>query len=545
MSSKNYKKSKNRRAKLVRNTRLTRPTQHDLEKSRSTDLSGSNSMGSSGDLIIVNIPTYQIKTEEKQINLPFSSKPKTLTSKYILFTLELRNVNNYVWKIDRSFNSFRYLDKKIKWKFPQLKKILPKFPKRQLSDISPRLLNITLGGNQNDALDFRLKFFQTYLQALLQFKPRIKYVNDFIELSKHLKKKREKEKVDLGDFELCTVLGEGNFGKVFLVRIVSTSDLFAMKVLRKSEIKKKEQVKNTKTELRVMGSLTHVFIVKLRYAFNNEKNLFLVSDYCEGGELFHHLQEHGNFPEDVVRFYSGEILLALNYLHENKIIYRDLKPENILLDGNSHIKLTDFGLSRDNMNDPETGATSFVGTPEYLAPELIKNQKLKQGYGFAADYWAFGVMFYEMLFGLPPFYEENRKLMLKKILFGRITFSKSVPISPATKSLIMKFLERKPGKRIGFEKTVKHEFFKTLDFGKLEKLELDPPDLLKKKRRRREHLGSFVKNKSNNSFTLLRLSLEDEDETEVDHDKESAEKEEDFSDFNFVNQEENFFFSRN
>lgn len=345
------------------------------------------------------------------INVPlpkgkeFSIPVGGISSQYFLYKVEVKNKIGVVWSVDRTFNQFRQLDKSIKHRFPQLRSIFPKFPRRQffLSKDSPQAI-------------YRKKFLQGYLQALLQLKPRIKTVLDFIELHKYSKQKR-KERVDVNDFELCKVLGKGSFGKVFLVRIIGTRDIYAMKVLKKEEIKERQQVEHTKTELRVMGSLKHPFIVNLRFAFQTDTSLFMVSDFCEGGELFYHLKNQLRFPPKVIQFYSAEISLALHYLHNKDIVYRDLKPENILLDSNGHIKITDFGLSRDNMKDPTNGATTFCGTPEYLAPEMLKDRKLNIGYGYPVDWWAFGILIYEMFTGLPPFYDENRNIMIKKILF--------------------------------------------------------------------------------------------------------------------------------
>ena len=172
-------------------------------------------------------------------------------------------------------------------------------------------------------------------------------------------------KLGVDDFILLKVLGKGSFGKVLLVRKKHNMKVFAMKCLKKQRVFQRHQVEHTKTERRVLGYLNHPFLVSLHYAFQTDYKLFLVLDYATGGELFFHLSKAGRFTEDRTRFYIAEIVLALEYLHSKDIIYRDLKPENILLDSEGHVKITDFGLCKENVPD-NVSAHSFCGTPEYL-----------------------------------------------------------------------------------------------------------------------------------------------------------------------------------
>jgi RAC serine/threonine-protein kinase len=199
-------------------------------------------------------------------------------------------------------------------------------------------------------------------------------------------------------------------GKVFLVREKNTGEMFALKALRKDHIIKRNQVEHTKTERNVLGNVRHPFIVGLNMAFQSKDKLYFVLDYCAGGELFFHLNKLGKFPESRARFYAAEIILAISYVHKLGIIYRDLKPENVLLDAKGHVRLTDFGLSKEGINSSSSGANSFCGTPEYLAPEILD----RQGHGHAVDWWSLGALLYEMLTGLPPFYCQDKEKCSKR-----------------------------------------------------------------------------------------------------------------------------------
>jgi len=168
-------------------------------------------------------------------------------------------------------------------------------------------------------------------------------------------------KVGLSDFEIIRVLGKGSFGKVMLVKKVANGELYAMKVLSRSFVARRKQIEHTRTERRILGKITHPFIVKLHYAFQTEKKLYFVLDYAAGGELFYHLEKMKKFPESYVVFYIAEITLALEELHRNQVIYRDLKPENILFDNEGHIKLADFGLAKENVSEATEGANSICG----------------------------------------------------------------------------------------------------------------------------------------------------------------------------------------
>jgi serine/threonine protein kinase len=201
--------------------------------------------------------------------------------------------------------------------------------------------------------------------------------------------------ITINDFEFLKVIGKGYFGKVSQVRYKEDQNIFALKTLKKNKLKEAKQIQHTKTERRILEFVNHPFIVSLKFAFQSETKLYLIMDYYNGGELFYHLRKNKRFTENESRFYLGQIILAIEFLHKNKIIYRDIKPENIILDNKGYIKLTDFGLAKEDIND-EIGTQTFCGTPEYLAPEIIRGDK----YGKSVDIWCMGILLYEMLYGL-------------------------------------------------------------------------------------------------------------------------------------------------
>ena len=279
-----------------------------------------------------------------------------------------------------------------------------------------------------------------------------------------------KSKVTLNDFQIIKLLGKGAFGKVLLVYNEELKKYFAMKTLRKDYIKKNQQTKHTKEERKILEKIDYPFISKLYYAFQNEKKLFMITEYMPGGEMFYHLHMNDHFNENKARFYIAEIVLAINHLHKNNILYRDLKPENILLDELGHIKLTDFGLSK-IMNNIEKDRTYTVcGTPIYVAPEVLTGQ----GYNKLVDWWSVGVLLYEFLAGYSPYREARTKIDIK---IYKKKLEQDPLISDTAFDLIKKLCTFDVSKRIGknFEDIKNHEFFKDIDWVKLEKKEITPP----------------------------------------------------------------------
>ncbi|KAJ8579876.1 Pkinase-domain-containing protein [Rhizopogon salebrosus TDB-379] len=280
------------------------------------------------------------------------------------------------------------------------------------------------------------------------------------------------QSLTIDDFELITVIGKGSFGKVMQVRKRDTMRIYALKTIRKAHIVDRKEITHTLAERLVLARVNNPFIVPLKFSFQSEQKLYLVLAFVNGGELFHHLQREQRFNEERSRFYSAELLLALEHLHELDVVYRDLKPENILLDYTGHIALCDFGLCKLNMKDSDTTNT-FCGTPEYLAPEILNGH----GYNKAIDWWTLGVLLYEMLSGLPPFYDEVTDKMYQKILTDPLVFGSD--IGTEARSILTSLLNRDPSKRLGVngaEEIKKHPFFVNhIDFKRLLQKKIQPP----------------------------------------------------------------------
>ncbi|XP_024244104.1 ribosomal protein S6 kinase alpha-2 [Oncorhynchus tshawytscha] len=294
-----------------------------------------------------------------------------------------------------------------------------------------------------------------------------------IDISQHTKEGFEK--ADPSQFELLKVLGQGSYGKVFLVRKIRGTDrgqLYAMKVLRKATLKVRDRVRS-KMERDILAEVNHPFIVKLHYAFQTEGKLYLILDFLRGGDLFTRLSKEVMFTEEDVKFYLAELALALDHLHSLGIIYRDLKPENILLDEEGHIKITDFGLSKE-ATDHDKRAYSFCGTIEYMAPEVVN----RRGHTQSADWWSFGVLMFEMLTGSLPFQGKDRKETMVLILKAKLGMPQF--LSPEVQSLIRALFKRNPANRLGagpdgVEEIKRHNFFGNIDWNKLYRREIKPP----------------------------------------------------------------------
>ncbi|KAI7905396.1 camp-dependent protein kinase 9 [Cokeromyces recurvatus] len=269
----------------------------------------------------------------------------------------------------------------------------------------------------------------------------------------------------LKDFELKDTLGTGTFGRVYLTKFIPSNKYYAMKVLKKSEVVRLKQVEHLLSEKQILSSVRFPFIVDLFCTFQDNTNLYMLLEYVVGGELFTHLRRAGRFTNDMTRFYASEIVLAIEYLHSKDIIYRDLKPENLLIDHQGHIKITDFGFAKKIVDRTWT----LCGTPEYLAPEIIQSK----GHGKAVDWWALGILIFEMLAGYPPFFDDNSFGIYEKILMGKVQFA--AHFDPLAKDLLKRLLVSDRTKRLGnlkggSEDVKRHKWFRGVDWiGLLEK----------------------------------------------------------------------------
>ncbi|KAJ2765454.1 Serine/threonine-protein kinase Sgk2, partial [Coemansia nantahalensis] len=318
-------------------------------------------------------------------------------------------------------------------------------------------------------------------------------------------------KVSLDDFHLLSTIGKGSYGRVMLARHKDTGKVMAIKVISKSKLRgRPNEIRRVMSERKVLErTVRHPFLVGLQCAFQTQELLFFCLDYVNGGELFFHLQRERRFGENRARFYAAEITSALAYLHGMDVVYRDLKPENCLLDAQGHVRIVDFGLAKEVgpvvwrtegstlYSVEESGKTgTFCGTPEYLAPEVL----LRQRYGKEVDWYCLGAVLYEMLTGLPPFYDQDNNTMYRRILSEDLRFPAALPppaacngmLQPGSGNIagasvgryaqdfVFRLMERDPRNRVGHgmfgtENVKRHAFFHGIDWGKIYRQEYAPP----------------------------------------------------------------------
>uniref|UniRef100_A0A8C1ZN31 Protein kinase C n=2 Tax=Cyprinus carpio TaxID=7962 RepID=A0A8C1ZN31_CYPCA len=286
----------------------------------------------------------------------------------------------------------------------------------------------------------------------------------------------------LGDFDLIRVIGRGSYAKVLLVRLKKNEQIYAMKVVKKELVHDDEDIDWVQTEKHVFEQAsTNPFLVGLHSCFQTESRLFLVIDYVNGGDLMFHMQKQRKLPEEHARFYAAEICIALNFLHEKGIIYRDLKLDNVLLDQDGHIKITDYGMCKEGIRPGDTTST-FCGTPNYIAPEILRGED----YGFSVDWWALGVLMFEMMAGRSPFdiITDNPDMNTEEYLF-QVILEKPIRIprslSVKAASVLKGFLNKDPKERLGcqvqtgFTDIKSHTFFRSIDWDQLEQKQVMPP----------------------------------------------------------------------
>ncbi|CAG5099214.1 Oidioi.mRNA.OKI2018_I69.XSR.g16350.t1.cds [Oikopleura dioica] len=277
------------------------------------------------------------------------------------------------------------------------------------------------------------------------------------------------QSMSIKNFLLVKVLGRGSFGKVLLAEHKDTKNIYAIKVLKKGQIIEDDDVECTMTERRVL-ELSHPFLTTLYASFQDSERLYFVMEYVQGGDLMFQIQRDRKFSESRSRFYSAEVACALMYLHSRKVVYRDLKLDNVLLDSEGHIKIADFGMCKENVYG-NNFATTFCGTPDYIAPEIVR----EQDYGAPVDWWAFGVLLYEMLSGVPPFEADNEDDLFECILHDEVLFP--VWLTTEAVQILNQLMTKNPHARLGTrgeDEIRNHKFFSSINWAKLEAREIRP-----------------------------------------------------------------------
>ncbi|KRX10306.1 Protein kinase-like domain [Pseudocohnilembus persalinus] len=309
---------------------------------------------------------------------------------------------------------------------------------------------------------------------------------------------------------------KGTYAKVVLVRKIQDGELYAMKILKKKHIKDNKQAERLFAEKEILIKCDHPFIIKMKWCFQNSEKLYFVLDFVQGGELFNLIVKFQRFSEEVCKFYSAQMVLAIQYMHENGIIYRDLKPENVLIDRQGYIRITDFGLSKKNIRR-QNEAFSIAGTPEYLAPEIL----VKSGHGKAVDYWALGCILYEMYTGDPPFMMQqtdsemaDRQTMFDKIKNQQIQLPKKC--SPEFKDLLLGLFDKNPEKRLGIDPQKgdikNHPWYSKCDWENLLKKQVRAPWVPKiKSADDTNHFDDCITKNDINSIQENSLSLQDQE----------------------------------
>uniref|UniRef100_W5MB47 Serum/glucocorticoid regulated kinase family member 3 n=1 Tax=Lepisosteus oculatus TaxID=7918 RepID=W5MB47_LEPOC len=417
------------------------------------------------------------------VSIPCYNEQRDKKKRYTVYKV-LVSVGRYEWFVFRRYAEFDKLYNTLRKQFPSMNLKIP--AKRIFGDnFDPEFIKQRRSG------------LHEFIQRLVSH-PQLSIhpeVRDFLQMdkAKNLSDASEDEEeknnstsrsINLGpsgnphakptDFNFLKVIGKGSFGKDdFFKEAANQKKGYAYHLLCYQCCSFSPQQKHIMAERNVLlKNVKHPFLVGLHYSFQTADKLYFVLDFVNGGELFFHLQRERTFPEPRARFYIAEMASALGYLHSLNIVYRDLKPENILLDSQGHIVLTDFGLCKEGISQADTTST-FCGTPEYLAPEVLK----KQPYDNTVDWWCLGSVLYEMLYGLPPFYSRDTQEMYDNILHKTLTMRPGA--SSAAWSILQGLLEKDRTRRLGsrddFSEIKGHYFFHLINWDDLEQKKIPPP----------------------------------------------------------------------
>lgn len=263
------------------------------------------------------------------------------------------------------------------------------------------------------------------------------------------------------DFLYLKVIGKSYFGKIMQVKYKTDGKIYSMKTIKKSKLKNEKYIQHIQTERIILEEIRHPFVVKLKFAFQTKKKLYLITECLKNGDLLYYLNKNGCFKEDVAKFYFAQIVLLFEFLHSQGIIYRVLSPENILLGSDGYIKLFDFSVSKSGITQYTGCTNTFCGMPEYSSPEMISGTP----YGQCVDIWCMGILLYEMIYGETPFKDENRDKLYKKIIFNSPDFTfNNITCNLDTVDLITRCLEKNSEKRITLQEIRTHKFFKGVNF---------------------------------------------------------------------------------
>jgi serine/threonine protein kinase len=401
--------------------------------------------GEGGHIISAHIYTYKLK--------------KTELGLAAYYCIEVINKAGDKWLTEKRYKEFREWRYALRSAYPLVGKI--RFPSRTLFSSTKSSELIERQGVLNDFIK-EVIAFEPHCVELGAF-----FSSDDISLNEDVQhssgpvtfSKTNEKAVRLPaiqDFKLIKVLGVGSFGKVVLVSLINKSELevYAMKILKVSpDISPGVE---SEMEHALLEKLEHPHILSIKYSFQSPTSVYMITEFCAGGELFFHLKACTRFSEGTVQFYAAQLSLALEYLHDRKIIYRDLKPENILLDARGNVKLSDFGLSKRvysfDLGTTESITATFCGTPEYLAPEMILHRSHSTGYSKDIDWWSLGIVCFELLSGMPPFCHQDFNIMCEKILYEPVRFPSKLQVSHACKDFVEKLLHRVPQSRLRIDR---------------------------------------------------------------------------------------------